>query len=79
MNLGLVAFYRQIFQTDAGKTLRNVNPLFVHLMVLGTSDFFATAEPLIRDLVPSDTDMDKVAMDFQEFLVKIVIDGLSKA
>lgn len=78
MNMGLVAFYRQILQTDAGKTLQDVNPLFLHLMVLGTSDFFATAEPLIRDLVPANTDMNELALGFQEFLVKIVIDGLRK-
>lgn len=78
MNLGLVAFYRQILQNDAGQTMQDVNPLFLHLMVLGTSDFFATAEPLIRDLVPANTDMDKLAVGFQEFLVKIVNDGLRK-
>jgi TetR/AcrR family transcriptional regulator len=79
MNLDLVAFYRQLLQADAGKTMRDVNPLFLHLMVLGSSDFFATAEPLIRDLVPNNTDMNELALGFQEFLVKIVTGGLSKA
>jgi len=76
MNLDLVSFYRQVLKADAGKTMQNVNPLFLHLLVLGTSDFFATAEPMIRELVPSNTNMDKLAAGFQEFLVKIVIDGL---
>lgn len=78
MNLDLVAFYRQLLKSDAGETLQAVNPLFLHLLILGTSDFYATAEPLIRELVPSNTNMDKLAAGFQEFLVKIVLDGLSK-
>lgn len=79
MNLGLVAFYRRVLKADAGETMQNVNPLFLHLMVLGAGDFFASAEPLIRELVPANTDMDKLAAGFQEFLVKMVTDGLRKA
>jgi AcrR family transcriptional regulator len=78
MNLELVEFYRRVLDADAGATMCNVNPLFLHLMVLGTGDFFATAEPLIRELVPSNTNMEKLAASFQEFLVKIVTDGLRK-
>lgn len=78
MNLELVAFYRRVLKADAGQTMQSVNPLFLHLMVLGASDFFATAEPLIRELVPSNTNMEKLAAGFQEFLVDMVIDGLRK-
>jgi TetR/AcrR family transcriptional regulator len=78
MNLELVAFYRRVFKADAGKTMHSVNPLFLHLLVLGASDFFATAEPLISRVVPSHTNMDKLAAGFQAFLVDIVIGGLSK-
>ena len=79
MNLDLVAFYRSVLKADAGETMLTVNPLFLHLLVLGASDFFATAEPMIRELVPSNANMDKLAESFQEFLVKIVADGLRKA
>jgi TetR/AcrR family transcriptional regulator len=78
MNLDLVAFYRRVLKADAGETMQIVNPLFLHLLVLGTSDFFATAEPMIRELVPNNTNMDKLAAGFEEFLVKIVMDGLRK-
>ena len=79
MNMELVAFYRRVLDADAGRTMRSVNPLFLHLLVLGTGDFFATAEPLIRELVPSNTNMEKLALGFQEFLVNIVKDGLRRA
>lgn len=79
MNLGLVAFYRRVLKADAGETMQGVNPLYLHLTVLGAGDFFASAEPLIRELVPANTDMDRFAAGFQEFLVKIITDGLRKA
>jgi TetR/AcrR family transcriptional regulator len=78
MNIELVAFYRRVLDADAGRTMASVNPLFLHLMVLGAGDFFATAEPLIRELVPSNTNMETLTTRFQEFLVKMVIDGLRK-
>lgn len=78
MNLELVAFYRRVLETDAGETMSNVNPLFLHLLVLGTSDFFASASPLIRELIPKDTNMDTLADSFQEFLVEMVANGLRK-
>ena len=79
MNLDLVAYYRRMLKSDAGTAMASVNPLFLHLMVLGASDFFASAEPMIRELVPSNTNMDKLAAGYQEFLVKMVMEGLRKA
>ena len=78
MNLDLVAFYRRVLEADAGETMQDVDPLFLHLMVLGTSDFLASAVPLIREIVPADTDMEALAARFQEFMVKLVADGLQK-
>lgn len=68
----------RVLKADAGATMLSVKPLFLHLMVLGTSDFFASAEPLIRELVPGNTNMEIFATRFQEFLVRMVIDGLRK-
>jgi AcrR family transcriptional regulator len=79
MNLDLVALYRRLLKADGGQTLQSVNPLYLHLLVLGASDFFATAEPLIRDLVPANTSMDRLAAGFQDFMVKVIVDGLRKA
>ena len=78
MNVDLVDFYRTMLRADGGKALVETNPLFLHLLVLGTSDFFSSAEPLIRGLLPEGTDMAAVTADFQGFLVKLVLDGLRK-
>ena len=78
MNLDLVEFYRDLLRHDAGSELVATDPLFLFLAVLGASDFFSSAEPLIRELVPARTDMEKLTKGFQEFLVKLVLNGLRK-
>lgn len=78
MNLDLVAYYRDLLNTDGGKELVETNPLFLSLAVLGASDFFSSADPLIRELVPAGTDMEKLTADFQKFLVRLVLNGLRK-
>ena len=78
MNLDLVAFYRSLLQADGGEQLNQANPLFLYVAILGASDFFSSAEPLVRDLVPADTDMEALTEDFQAFLATLVLDGLRK-
>lgn len=77
MNLDLVDYYRRLTREDGGAALVDPNPLFLCIAVLGASDFFWSG-PLIRDLVPDGTDMDKLTADFQAFLVKLVLDGVRK-
>ena len=77
MNLDLVDFYKRLLDEDGGKEFGDVDPLMLYVVVLGACDFFSSG-PLIRDLVPADTDMEKLTARFQEFLVKLVLDGLRK-
>jgi AcrR family transcriptional regulator len=78
MNLDLVNFYRELLRGDRGRELVSTDPLLLHLTVLGASDFFASAQPLIRELVPVGTDMEKLTARFQKFLVTLILDGLRK-
>lgn len=78
MNLGLVDYYRRILAQDGGESFNDADPLMLHLIVLGASDFFASAEPLIRQLVPADTDMATFAADFRAALIDVVMNGLRK-
>lgn len=78
MNLDLVDFYRELLRADGGKNLVATDPLFLHLAILGASDFFSSSEPLTRDLVPEGTDMEKLSKDFQAFLVTLILDGVRK-
>ena len=78
MNLDLVEYYRSLLQNDGGRELVETDPLFLYVAVLGVSDFFASAEPLIRELLPDDIDMEDVSADFQAFLIRLILDGLRK-
>lgn len=78
MNLGLVNYYRQLLERDGGARMNAPDPLLLHLIVLGASDFFASAEPLIAQLVPEGTDMAGLTRDFQATLIDLVMNGLRK-
>ena len=78
MNLDLVAFHRELLRADGGQELVETDPLFLFLAVLGASDFFASAQPVIRELVPAGTDMTKLTTEFQAFLTRLVLDGVRK-
>ncbi len=76
MNIDLVAFYRELLAADGGETLREVDPLFLHLVILGTSDFFVSADPVISQLIPPGTDRDELTARFNTFLVDLLLNGL---
>ena len=78
MNLDLVEFYRSLLAADGGRELTESDPFFLYVTVLGVSDFFSSAEPLIRELLPEGIDMDELTERFQKFLTSLVLDGLRK-
>ena len=78
MNSDLIEFYRELLDADAGKTLFQVDPLYLFIAVLGASDFLTSAAPLIRNILPSGTDMEKIADGYQDFLVKLLMHGMMK-
>lgn len=78
MNTDVIAFIRALLDADRGKELVEADPMLLYITILGASDFFSSAEPLIRDLLPADTDMDRLTAEFQAFLVRLVLDGLRK-
>ena len=78
MNTDVIAFIRALLDADRGKEFVAADPLLLYIAILGASDFFSSAEPLIRDLLPADTDMGELTAEFQAFLVRLVLDGLRK-
>lgn len=78
MNLDLVDFYRTLLNNDDGSDLVAANPLFLHLAVLGASDFFASAEPMIRELLPDGADPEKSSAEFQSFLINLFLNGMRR-
>lgn len=68
--------YEKLQELDQGSTLRPFDPLFMHLAVVGISDFFVAGAPLIKLLVPPSTDMDELARQYEAFVVRLLTEGL---
>ena len=73
-----LANYARLQELDSDEALRPFDPLFVHLAVVGISDFFATGAPLIELVVPPGTDMDRLRRDYEAFVVELVTEGLRR-
>ena len=78
MNLDLVDFYREMLRADGGRELIDADPLFLFLTVLGASDFFASGQQLIAELVPEGTDMQALTARFEAFLIRLVFEGIRR-
>ncbi|MEO6387353.1 MAG: TetR family transcriptional regulator [Croceibacterium sp.] len=73
-----LASYRRVQELDESRALRPFDPLFMHLAVIGISDFFATGAPLIELVVPDGTDMEQLRSDYEAFVVDLIIEGLRR-
>lgn len=76
LNLSAVARYEDLFAHDGGRMLNSVDPVMLHLAVIGISDFFASAEPVINGLIPDGIDSGVFTSKFEDFLTRLLIDGI---
>jgi AcrR family transcriptional regulator len=77
-NQSALANYERIQTLDKPGELNRFDPLFMYLAVVGISDFFVAGAPLIELLVPEDTDMEQLARRYEEFVVRLLTEGLRK-
>ncbi|MGC1270833.1 MAG: TetR/AcrR family transcriptional regulator [Croceibacterium sp.] len=73
-----VDYYAGIKAIDRKGDLADYDPLFLHLAVVGISDFFVSGSPLIKLLVPDGTDMAELADKYEEFVERLLLEGLKK-
>lgn len=78
MNMRAVNAFAALLARDGGSELRNVNPLFLHVALVGLFDFFVSAQPVVRNLVPEGTDMEALGTQFEEFVVDLLLNGIRK-
>jgi AcrR family transcriptional regulator len=70
--------YAKLQELDGEGKLRAFDPLFMHLAVVGISDFFASGAPLIELLVPPGTDMEELERKYEDFVTRMLTDGVRK-
>lgn len=73
-----LSYYAKLQELDDEGKLRDFDPLFMHLAVIGISDFFASGAPLIELLVPLGTDMEELGRRYEDFVTRMVTDGVRK-
>lgn len=78
MNMRAVDAFAALLKRDGGNELRDINPLFLHVALVGLFDFFVSAQPVVRNLVPDDTDMDALGAEFEDFIVDLLLNGIRK-
>ena len=70
--------YAKLQELDEKGELREFDPLFMHLAVVGISDFFASGAPLVQLLVPAGTDMAELGRQYEDFVIRLLADGVRK-
>lgn len=78
INEQAIGAYRELVQRDGGETIIDADPLFLHLMLIGVSDFFVSATPLVKLLAGPDADLEKLSADYSAFVSAVMLNGLKK-
>lgn len=78
LNLGAVRSFSDLMVRDGGKELNAVDPLFLHLLIIGVADFYISAKPLVKLLAPPGSNMRDIDRAFETFAASVLLDGLRK-
>lgn len=70
--------YRQLRDEDRDDHLTQYDPLFLHLAVIGISDFFHSGEEVVKMLAPEGTDLPALEREYEAFITRLLLDGLRK-
>lgn len=73
-----VESYRTLLKVDSERQLTDFDPLFLHLAVVGISDFFHSGEEVVKMLVPEGTDLAALERDYEAFITKLLLEGLRR-
>lgn len=76
LNRGAVEDLARLMARDGGVTIREVEPAFLHIALLGLFDFFVSAEPVVRQLFPEGTDAKALAAKYEDFVTDLLLNGL---
>lgn len=78
INLRAIEAYKKFMDSDDGKELRQVDPLFLYLTTVGIFDFFVSAQSLVRAVTPPDTNLEALSEDFEKFVLDLLLNGLRR-
>lgn len=78
MHAGAVARWGALFNDAEGAPLKQVDPLFIYVAVIGMCEFFAAAQTMIRPLAPPDSTPEELTDRYKAFIVDLVLNGVRR-
>jgi AcrR family transcriptional regulator len=76
LNARAVAGYARLLSQQEAEPLAPADPLLLYIAIIGMSEFFVAAQPMILPLLPGKPDPDALAERYKAFIVHLVLDGL---
>jgi AcrR family transcriptional regulator len=77
-NKGLVDRYAEILKDQVGGEIVEVDPLFLHVAILGVCEFFTAAQAIVMPLVEPGTDPADLAARYEAFVIDLFLNGLRR-
>ena len=77
-NAGVVASYSEVLKSQIGDEIVDVDPVFLHVAILGVCEFFTAAQSVVMPLTAPGSDPARVAERYQDFVVDLFLNGLRK-
>jgi TetR/AcrR family transcriptional regulator len=76
LNALAVAGYAKLFDQNRKDALEPADPLLFYVAIIGMSEFFFAAQPMIQPLLSKKTSTHALAERYKEFVVRMVLNGL---
>jgi len=76
LNAGAVQGYADYLHLDPSEAETSPDPLFMHVAIIGLCEFYAAAQAMILPLAPKHLDAKELAVRYEQFICKLVLDGL---
>jgi AcrR family transcriptional regulator len=77
-NKGLVDRYAEILKTQIGDEIVAVDPLFLHVAILGVCEFFTAAQSVVLPLAEPGVEPAELARRYEAFVVDLFLNGLRR-
>lgn len=77
-NKSLVDRYAEILKTQVGDEIVDVDPLFLHVAILGVCEFFTAAQSVVLPLAEPGSDPAELADRYEAFVIDLFLNGLRR-
>jgi AcrR family transcriptional regulator len=76
MNAVAIHHYARLLGLGAKAEAKSLEPLFMHVAIIGMCEFFLAAQPWVRPIAPAELSTAQLTERYREFITGLVLDGL---